>query len=62
LLSEAKVLIFDDLIRTYGENARQTGKFTLQSGSGEFLLDGKIINDLYYVFEAKSGHQACNFK
>jgi transposase InsO family protein len=39
----------------YGDDI---AKFAIQSSNGEFLMDGKIIDLLFYVFEAKSGHQA----
>jgi transposase InsO family protein len=58
LLSEAKLLIIDDLIRVYGQDVRQTRKFTLKSGDSKFTLDGKIVDDLYYVFEAESRYQS----
>jgi transposase InsO family protein len=58
LLSEGKLLIEADLIRKYDMYGKDMAKFTVQSSNGEFSLDGKIIDLLFYVFEAKSGHQA----
>ena len=46
----------DGLIRMYRENSRQTGEFVLKKCDG-FSLLGKIVNELYFVFEAKSSHQ-----
>ena len=46
----------DSLIRMYRENSRQTGEFVLKKCDG-FSLLGKIVNELYFVFEAKSSHQ-----
>jgi hypothetical protein len=42
----------------YDVNGSDIAKFALQSSNGEFSLDGRTIDLLYYVFEAKSGHQA----
>jgi Reverse transcriptase (RNA-dependent DNA polymerase) len=58
LLSEGKLLTNDGLIRSYCENTRQTGKFILQADSGDFSINGQIVNDLYFVFEARTSHQA----
>jgi hypothetical protein len=58
LLSEGKLLIQADLIRTCNMYGDDIAKFNVQSSNGEFSLDGKIIDFLFYVFEAKSGHQA----
>jgi len=57
LLSEGKLFMNDGLIRTYSKNANQTGEFVLKKRDG-FSLFGKIVNNLYFVFEAKSSHHA----
>src|SRR5436309_4663090 len=54
--SEGKLFMNDGLIRMYRENSRQTGEFVLKKCDG-FSLLGKIVNELYFVFEAKSSHQ-----
>ena len=56
LLSEGKLFMNDGLIRMYRENSRQTGEFVLKKCDG-FSLLGKIVNELYFVFEAKLSHQ-----
>src|SRR5437762_12740120 len=54
--SEGKLFMNDGLIRMYRENSRQTGDVVLKKCDG-FSLLGKIVNELYFVFEAKSSHQ-----
>ena len=51
----------DGLIRMYRENSRQTGEFILKK-CDSFSLLGKIVNELYFVFEAKSSHQVYAIK
>src|SRR5436190_14843008 len=46
----------DGLICMYSENSRQTGEFIFKK-CDSFSLLGKIVNELYFVFEAKSSHQ-----
>ena len=58
LLSEGQLLIGDDLIRTYDRNSTEVHKFGLESSDGNFQMDGKIIDYLFYVFEARTSHEA----
>jgi hypothetical protein len=58
LLSEGQLLMYDDLIRTYDRNSYKVDNFGLESSDGEFQMDGKIIDLLFYVFEARTSHQA----
>ena len=58
LLSEGQLLIGDDLIRTYDRNSPEVDKFGLESSDGYFQVDGKVIDYLFYVFEARTSHQA----
>src|SRR5436190_11819008 len=58
LLSEGQLLIGDDLIRTYDRNSPEVDKFGLESSDGYFQMDGKVIDYLIYVFEARTSHQA----
>ena len=58
LLSEGKLFMNNGLIRTYSKNANQTGEFVLKKSDSGFSLVGKIVNNLFFVFEAKSGHHA----
>jgi hypothetical protein len=58
LLSEGKLFMNDGFIRSYSESARQTGTFALATNEGHrFTLPGKIINDLFFVFKAKSSRR-----
>src|SRR5271167_853495 len=57
LLSEGQLLISDDLIRTYDRNSPEVDKFGLESSDGWFQMDGKVIDFLFYVFEARTSHQ-----
>jgi len=58
LLSEGQLLMGDDLIRTYDRNSHEVDKFGLESSDGYFQMDGKIIDYLFYVFEARTSHEA----
>jgi hypothetical protein len=58
LLSEGQLLIEDDLIPTYNRNSHEVDKFGLESSDGYFQMDGKIIDYLFYVFEARTSHEA----
>jgi hypothetical protein len=58
LSSEGQLLIDDDLIRTYNRDSLEVDKFGLESSDGWFPMDGKIIDFLFYVFEARTSHQA----
>jgi hypothetical protein len=58
LSSEGKLFMNDGLIRTYSKDARLTGEFVLKKCDSGFSLFEKIVNELYFVFEAKSSHQA----
>jgi hypothetical protein len=58
LLSEGQLLIADDLIRIYDRDSPEIDKFTLESSDGWFQMDGKVIDFLFYVFEARMSHQA----
>jgi hypothetical protein len=46
------------LIRAYDWNLHEIDKFTLTSSDGDFLLHGKVIDYLFYIFEAKLNSQA----
>ena len=52
LLSKGQLLIGDDLIRTYDCNSPEVDKFGLESSDGYFQMEGKVIDYLFYVFEA----------
>ena len=58
LLSEGQLLICDDMIRTYDRNSHEADKFGLESSDGYFQMDGKVIDYLFYVFEARTSHEA----
>ena len=58
LLSEGQLLISDDMIRTYDRNSHEVDKFGLSSSDSHFQMDGKIIDYLFYVFEARTSHEA----
>ena len=58
LLSEGQLLINDDLIRTYDRNSYEADKFALESSDSWFQLDGKVVDYLFYVFEARTSHEA----
>ena len=46
------------LITAYDRNSHEVDKFGLESSDGRFQLDGKVIDYLFYVFEARTSHQA----
>jgi hypothetical protein len=46
------------MIRTYDRNSHEADKFGLESSDSYFQMDGKVIDYLFYVFEARTSHEA----
>jgi hypothetical protein len=46
------------MIRTYDRNSREADKFGLESSDSDFQMDGKVIDYLFYVFEARTSLEA----